>query len=173
MAGYRPQFTYSSIAAAGQVASTNGTYKAGTPIPQINNLVGGGTSGGGNNYAGSSSSNDNFTACIENNTSMVTKTAVRQNSEISDVKAAEGLLLMPNPATSSVNISFVPSVSGNASILLFSTNGIMVSKIYEGMSEKGKIYQKKVDISKLAAGVYFIQLQNGGSIQFKKLVIAR
>ncbi|MGN6399881.1 MAG: MBG domain-containing protein [Flavisolibacter sp.] len=173
MAGYRPTFTYNAIGAPGGVASTNGTYKSGTPISQILNLVGGGTSGGGNNYAGSSSSNDNFTACIVNSAQVVTKAAIKQNGNTSDIETNENIQLMPNPATSSVNISFVPLVSGNTSVLLFSTNGTKVAEVYNGISEKGRMYQKKINISKLAAGVYFIQLQNGGSIQFKKLVIAR
>ncbi len=174
MAAYRPQFHYEDIDGPGEVTSINGAYRAGTPTTQVRNLVSGGTSGGGNNYTGSSSSNENFTACLVNNAVTVTsRSMAKQNEEPAVKDFDESLKVAPNPAAGNVTVSFVPSVSGHSRVALYTINGTLVSEIYTGFTEQGKIYYKRVDVSKLAGGLYVIQYINGDNLEFKKMVIAR
>jgi hypothetical protein len=175
MAAYRPKFNYGDIDQAGEVASTNGTYKAGTPTTQISNLVSGGTSGGGNNYTGSSSSNENFTACLVGDAVTVTgRRAVSNENEKTEVESFdEKLRVVPNPAANNVTISFVPSVSGHSNVAVYTINGVLVTQVHNGLSEQGKAYHKKIEVDKLSAGLYIIQFKNGDKVEFKKFIIAR
>ena len=59
---YQPQFSYSDVSAEGMVTATGGGIKAGTPVPERENLVAGGSGGGGSNYTGSYSSTVNYAA---------------------------------------------------------------------------------------------------------------
>ncbi|HKZ65863.1 MAG TPA: MBG domain-containing protein, partial [Chitinophagaceae bacterium] len=180
IAAYQPQFTYSSIAGPGQVTSINGNYRAGTPTTQINNLVNGGSGGGGNNYTGSTSSFEKFTACPVASSTLTRSS--NQNSDQNKVKTEtaesnleikENLMVYPNPAGSYAEILFRPSVSGNVRLNLFSITGIKVGSVFNGQFDAGKLYQKRLNVNNLAAGIYFIQMENGGKREIKKLIIAR
>ena len=177
IAAYQPQFSYSSVAAPGQVTSINGAYKAGTPTTQLNHLVNGGSGGGGNNYTGSSGSFDNFTACLRESSGNITN-ASRPGTFTSTIKEKEAIgetrfSVTPNPATHYADISFVPSVSGDIQITVFAINGIKTSDIYKGFGEGGKTYRQRLNVSNLPSGVYFIRLRNGDKNEIRKLVITR
>lgn len=165
--------TYSEIGAPGQVASINGTYRAGTPIPIIPYLVNGGSGGGGNNYTGSSSSFQNYTACIAaGSPSQISNTSLVQ-PETQAIPLEEELVIMPNPASDNITLSFVPSFSGNSKIILLTIDGRKVIEIDNSLYEAGKKYIKQIDVSKLNSGVYMIQLWNANKITVKKFIIAR
>jgi len=181
IAAYQPQFTYTSIGGAGQVISINGNYKAGTPTTQVNNLVNGGSGGGGNNYTGSTSSFDKFTACLVTSSNTLTRSGnqnvnkndLKAEAEESNLEIKENLRVAPNPAGNYTEILFRPSVSGNVQLNLFSINGVKIAAVHNGRCETGKVYQRTMNVSTLPAGIYFIQLENGGKREIKKLVIAR
>lgn len=173
MAGYRPIFSYQSIADSASVASINGKYKAGTPIPVISNLVGGGSSGGGNNYSGSSSSYDNFTVCTGINSITQTIRSVLPIVEVANDETNSLFTIYPNPASREVQINIVPRYNGNVSLLLLNTSGKIIQQIDYGNLEKGKSLNKKMVLGQLSAGVYFIKYQNGSDIIVKKLLIVR
>jgi len=93
---------------------------------------------------------------------------------VADDSRFEGRVgLFPNPTSEFVNIEFVPSHTGKSSIAMYDISGKLIVSIYNGEIEKGKLYQKKVDIKPFAAGIYIIRFQNGEFIETKKLVIAK
>jgi hypothetical protein len=174
MAGYRPQFSYQTIADTGKVASMNGTYRAGTPIPVIATLVGGGSSGGGNNYTGSSSSYDNFTACTGG--SSVTQASSGRNTmtaELTVLDAKESLTIYPNPTSGEVQINIVPHYTDMISLSIMNASGMVLRQVGWGAVEKGKSFSTKLDLGHFAGGVYFIKYQNGAETTVKKLLIVR
>ncbi len=83
------------------------------------------------------------------------------------------LNFFPNPAASFINLSFVHSTTGHSSITLHDISGKMIAQFYTGITEAGKLYQKRIDVSHLAGGMYVIRLQHGEFIETKKLVIAK
>ena len=180
MGAYQPPFAYSAIAAPGAVASTNGTYRAGTPITEIAYIVGGGTGNGGSNYTGSPSNQNAFTACIPSSSSAVNRAitstpsqeAVRSITQ-EDLFSKEKMDVYPNPATSNVVLSFVPANTGISKITLLTIDGKRVMEINNGISEAGKKYIKNIDVSKLVRGVYMIQLNTGDKTTIKKVIITR
>jgi hypothetical protein len=174
LAGYRPQFIYKTIADSGMVASMNGTYRAGTPIPIINNLVGGGSSGGGNNYSGSSSSNENFSSCSGSNN--ITQNVVNRdlNTSIQAETARKPLLTVyPNPAFDHVQLFLVPQSNGLVRIGILNENGKLVQQLSLGSVEANKSITKTINLARLGSGVYFIKYQNGQEMIMKKIVVMR
>ena len=180
IAAYQPQFAYSAIAAPGAVASTNGTYRAGTPTTVIASIVGGGTGNGGNNYTGSPSNQNAFTACIPSSSSAVNR-VITSTASLGAVRSItqeylfskEKMDVYPNPATNNVRLSFVPANTGISKITLLTIDGKRVMEINNGVSEAGKKYVKNIDVSKLVRGVYMIQLNTGDKTTIKKVIIAR
>ncbi|HEX2847033.1 MAG TPA: S8 family serine peptidase [Chitinophagaceae bacterium] len=175
MAGYRPVFDYQNISNAGNVASMNGNYKAGTPIPIIKNLVGGGSSGGGNNYTGSSSSYDNFTVC--NSGSSATQASSGRSivsvGEVAETEVKPSVSIYPNPTSGEIEIALVPEYTGHTSMLIMNSGGKIIYQTGLGMLEKGKAYRKKLDLTRFGPDIYFIKIQNGSSVTVKKLLLIR
>ena len=175
MAAYSPQFDYSSIGGPGDVASINGTYRAGTPIPQIGNLVNGGSGGGGNNYTGSTSSFENFSACVSGGgiTQRGPITAAPVGETEPGFDELKEIRIMPNPASERVVISYVPKSSGKTRILVMGFDGRKLMEFENGLSEFSKQYFRTIDISKLPGGLYYVQVIVGNSVLTNKLVISR
>lgn len=175
MAAYQPEFAYSNIGDAGQVVSINGTYRAGTPIPEIPYLVQGASGGGGNNYTGSKSSYDNYTACqaTGNTLSSRSNDASSLATDMPPSISESDVKIMPNPASGYVTLSFVSTNSGNSRMLMFTIDGRKVLEANYGIVQRGIKYIKTIDISKLKNGVYFIQLITADKITIKKIIISQ
>lgn len=174
MGAYQPQFNYNAISAPGAVASINGTYRSGTPIPVRTFIVSGGTGNGGNNYTGSSSNQNAFTACIPSSLFDVNKAMLStiKPEKIGEV-SKEIMDIYPDPATDNVRLSVVPATTGRSKITLLNIDGKRVLEINNGVTEAGSNYVKNIDVSKLASGVYIIQLVTGYKTTIKKVIITR
>ena len=90
-----------------------------------------------------------------------------------DVSRANQFSIFPNPAENNVNITFVPAKTDNSSVALYDKNGNLVSYLFNGMTEGGNTYQRKIDTRSLTSGVYIIKFQNGNVISNQKLVITK
>jgi len=174
MGAYQPQFNYNAISAPGAVASINGTYRAGTPIPLRIFIVTGGTGNGGNNYTGSSSNQNAFTACIPASLFDVNKAMLSTiKPERIGTVSKEIMDVYPNPATNNLRLSVVPAITGRSKITLLTIDGKMLLQINNGVTEAGRNYIKNIDVSKLASGMYIIQLVTGYKTTIKKVIITR
>ena len=181
IAAYQPQFDYQTIGGEGQVVAINGNlYRAGTPL--VNNvplqfLVQGASGGGGQNYTGSSASFQAFTACLDLNPLPESPTVpIVSTSFLAEadrvVPLVQEVMINPNPASSSIFVSFVPVQTGASKIEIFTING---SKVFEkgyGVSQQGNKYVRQLDVSKLVNGVYLVRVWNAGKVTSKKIVIA-
>lgn len=72
--------------------------------------------------------------------------------------ADDGILLYPNPAVESINISGVPT---DANISVFNTNGMLISN----MKADGDILS--IDVADYKSGIYFIRI-NSDVVKFIK-----
>ena len=81
--------------------------------------------------------------------------------------------MYPNPASSLINIAFVPEVKGNSRIVLYTMDGKKAVEINNGIAEAGKSYLRTIDVGKLSRGVYFVQLWSGNKLRVGKFVINR
>jgi hypothetical protein len=170
-AAYQPQFTYASVGDSGNVQTINGTYRAATPVTQIQHLVNGGSGGGGNNYSGSVGSYDKFTACVS--TSPLARSINLAEPEIQNNSLKNKFQITPNPATNYINLSFVPAATGNYKIILFNIDGKKIFENYSGTLKAGSQYNQMMDVGKLVSGVYMIQLRSTDKVIVKKIIISR
>jgi hypothetical protein len=81
--------------------------------------------------------------------------------------------IYPNPASNQINISFVPEVTGNSKIILYTVDGRKTIEIDNNFVEAGKLYLSNIDVSKLSKGVYLVQLWTAGKVTNKKIIINR
>jgi IgGFc binding protein/type IX secretion system substrate protein len=81
---------------------------------------------------------------------------------------------VPNPLQSQgmATIDFMLVEDGNASFVLYNSNGDQIEVIFEEFKEKGS-YQITIDASKLQSGVYHYELQSGNYRDSKKLLIVK
>lgn len=77
----------------------------------------------------------------------------------------------PNPAGYMVNLGFNAEAGGNATISVISQTGEVVLRKNIAVNEGAN--NRKLEIGKLANGVYFIKIQTGSIVQIAKLVIGK
>ena len=79
--------------------------------------------------------------------------------------ATEILNIYPNPATTKLTIQFNPGVQKEFSLELFNVYGQKIKVIHE-TNVSGNNFIKSIDISDLASGIYFVNIQGaGGSVK--------
>ena len=81
----------------------------------------------------------------------------------------EKLNASPNPAGAEINLVFNSDETGNATVTIINQAGSVVSQknLAVGKGEN----QRKLDLRKLANGVYFIKLANGASTKMTRIVV--
>jgi hypothetical protein len=77
--------------------------------------------------------------------------------------------LFPNPANSSVTVSFKNEEAGNMELTIIDLKGQKV--LTEIVTIKNGISTRVLDLSQFEKGVYFVRLANGNSIETKKLIV--
>lgn len=81
------------------------------------------------------------------------------------------LTISPNPAKSTVLVSFQATESGMADVRLYDMNGIPVSILFSGQSEKNVVRQVNFQSLKLPPGTYICRLQTRSGITQQKLIM--
>ncbi|HAP34407.1 MAG TPA: hypothetical protein DCQ28_00110, partial [Bacteroidetes bacterium] len=79
----------------------------------------------------------------------------------------------PNPFNPSTNIEFSVPENGHAVLKIFSSIGQEIVTLYNGEVEGKQNYQLRFIASTQSSGVYFSQLEYGGSVQRKKILLIR
>ncbi|MGB4654304.1 MAG: T9SS type A sorting domain-containing protein [Bacteroidales bacterium] len=93
--------------------------------------------------------------------------------ELPLTKLGEITNIVPNPASSNANVSFMLNNSGNVKLNIMSSIGKIVKIIEFGEREKG-VSQFGVDISELPSGMYLFKLTvDGNYCDTKKVIIAK
>jgi len=78
---------------------------------------------------------------------------------------ADLMAAYPNPTNAEATLEFSPTKTGNANISLYSLNGQLVAKLYNGPAESGELYTVPVSVTHLPAGVYLVILQTDAGEQ--------
>jgi Secretion system C-terminal sorting domain/Beta-propeller repeat len=76
----------------------------------------------------------------------------------------------PNPSSTEITIGYSLNGLQNISFSIYDIRGRLIKKIEKGNKPAGKYVLEKVDISKLATGIYFVQMQTDKESIVKKLV---
>ncbi len=101
-----------------------------------------------------------------------TGTASRNVTDIFVQSHSNKLSVSPNPGTGyAVNLAFKTEGAGNATISIISQTGsVLLNNIVAVNAGENT---RKLDISRLPAGMYFIKMQTGAEVQMTKLVISK
>ncbi len=75
----------------------------------------------------------------------------------------------PNPNTGKFNLSFSLPEKGDAEVTILNTEGKIVYS--EKLPAFSGSYDKEIDISKQAKGIYFVKVEQGKNSQVKKIVL--
>ncbi|MBX3042837.1 MAG: VCBS repeat-containing protein [Candidatus Kapabacteria bacterium] len=78
----------------------------------------------------------------------------------------------PNPSSGNLNIEFEVPYFANLSIVVFDTNGKLITDITSAYFEPG-VHNVRYDCSKLPSGAYVIKMSDGINIRSEKLNIVR
>ncbi|HEU5165808.1 MAG TPA: zinc-dependent metalloprotease family protein [Chitinophagaceae bacterium] len=88
------------------------------------------------------------------------------------VKVLENKLsVFPNPAGYDANLSFISAVNGTSVVTIINQLGSVVLKRTIAINEGENV--RKLDVSSVASGIYYIKIQNGTQIQTAKIVIRK
>ena len=104
--------------------------------------------------------NDGTTGCFS------TATSVEENSVVVNTS------VYPNPANVTTTFEYTLKEKTNFTLRIVDVTGKVIENIYKGNQAAG-IYRETVDVSNYAAGVYFVQVNNGVTSFSKKLVITK
>jgi len=81
------------------------------------------------------------------------------------------LFVYPNPAGFEANLAFKSKVNGNSVITVINQLGSVVLKRTIPVNEGDNI--RRLDVSSLASGMYYIKMQSGSEIQTAKIIITK
>ena len=79
--------------------------------------------------------------------------------------------VFPNPAGFEANLAFKSKLNGNSVITVMNQLGSVVLRKSMAVNEGDNF--RKLDVSSLASGMYYIKIQNGTEIQTAKIVITK
>jgi hypothetical protein len=79
--------------------------------------------------------------------------------------------VFPNPAGFEANLAFKSKVNGNYLITVINQLGSVVLRKSMAVNEGDNF--RKLDVSSLSSGMYYIKIQNGNEIQTAKIVITK
>ncbi len=112
-------------------------------------------------YRGANSSTVCYTLTVATGTASRTADAL--------ISFGEKLSVTPNPAGSLANLIFASKLTGTAEVTVINQMGSVVLRNIQPVQEGQNI--RKLDVSRLSNGLYYIRLQNGAEVQMTKLVI--
>ncbi len=91
--------------------------------------------------------------------------------DIEDHELLQSLQISPNPASDLVNLSFNTSIPASANLQWYNAQGQLMEAKKLRIEANGWNY--KMDVSHLAAGVYYLYLQTGEASLVEKVLILR
>lgn len=90
-----------------------------------------------------------------------------QNLSTTDAVAIADLAIYPNPNNGSFNVTFTP-MEKEVNVTVFDVRG---RSIFTKKYEANGIFQQSLDLGNPSSGVYFVQIENAGSRETRKIVV--
>ena len=85
--------------------------------------------------------------------------------------ASDKLSVFPNPVVSTANLSFKAAANGNATVTVIDQTGATVLSQLVSIVAGDNL--KKLDVSKLAGGMYFVKIQTSAKIEVARIIVAK
>ena len=84
---------------------------------------------------------------------------------------SDKLTVSPNPVVASANLSFKAAANGTAIITVIDQAGATV--LSQLVATTAGINFKKLDVSKLASGMYFVKIKTGDKVEVTRIIVAK
>jgi hypothetical protein len=110
---------------------------------------------------------NNATNCYTLRVQLGTASRIETNGEY----VGNELKVSPNPTSNVANINFDGGKGGVANIVV--TNQLGSTVLQQTVSAVSGVNNKKVDLSKLPNGLYYIKVQNGTNVQTTKVIVSK
>ena len=79
--------------------------------------------------------------------------------------------IYPNPSSSQTTITFSLNKPGKYTLELFDLNGILVSRLQEGISVGKQLVTHRFNAKKYSSGMYFVRLASSDYTSIKRIII--
>jgi hypothetical protein len=86
---------------------------------------------------------------------------------INEVNFSENVSIFPNPTSGTFQLN-VYGGEETLSVMIYDLSGKV---IYTENAKGGAVYNKEIDLSKYASGVYYVKVQSGNNIAVKKVAL--
>ncbi len=84
---------------------------------------------------------------------------------------SDKLSVSPNPVAATANLTFKAAANGTATITVTNQAGAIVLNQMVAVGAGANI--KKIDVSKLAGGMYFVKIQTGDKVEVARIIVAK
>jgi hypothetical protein len=81
------------------------------------------------------------------------------------------VIVYPNPFSSDATLEFRADASDRTAVEIFNTQGVLVAKIFDAVTEEGEVYHANIDGSQWAKGLYLVKIVSVNGVQNLKLVL--
>lgn len=109
--------------------------------------------------------------CTSTTCDSVDFSMMQGQTAVEEISAFDGLKLYPNPANDKITINLISITSGDLSIRLVNMMGQTLS--YEDLTIFSGAINHSLDISKIANGIYSVEVVLNGEQQHQRVVISR
>ncbi len=98
-------------------------------------------------------------------------TASRAEEENIQYVKSNKLYVFPNPAVQFANVAFKAAANGTATITLTNQTGAIVLRQLAAVNTGDNF--KKLDVSQLAAGIYFVKIKTDEKVEVARIIVAK
>jgi Secretion system C-terminal sorting domain len=99
------------------------------------------------------------------------------SAEVSSVDESKGDIaivnIMPNPATSKSQISFMSKETGRLSLQIMDMTGRVVADLFNNTVEAGIVYKADFDADRIPSGIYMVRLNSGTATDIDRIQITK
>jgi hypothetical protein len=83
------------------------------------------------------------------------------------------LTIAPNPFSHTTDLSFTATEGGPATVEVYTMQGTLIERLYEGNVESGKSHKWEFNASQQPAGMYIGRIRAGGRVIQQKMILSR
>lgn len=81
-------------------------------------------------------------------------------------------VIYPNPFNGSAKLEFRATAAERTTVEIYNTQGVLVAKLFDAITEQGEVYQASIDGTQWAKGLYLVKIVSATEIQHLKLILA-
>jgi hypothetical protein len=95
-----------------------------------------------------------------------------RSSESVDEPTTDGpsVIVYPNPFSSNATLEFRADASERTTVEIYTTQGVLVARVFDAVTEESDVYHANIDGSQWAKGLYLVKIESLKGVQNLKLI---